>query len=174
MEYWDIYNKDGNKTNRIIQKGFPFKKDDFHLAVEAWIINSDLKILIQQRSRQCAILPGIWALTTGRVISSEDSKTACIREISEELGIHILENEIYFIKRIIRNDGLNLIWDIYMVTKNIDYADFKLQQNEVERIKWVSIDEYISMLDSGKAYRYPEIFDIMTLMQTKWMELYNK
>jgi isopentenyldiphosphate isomerase len=171
MEYWDIYDKHGTKTNRIMQKGHTLKKGDFHLAVEAWIINYDFKVLIQQRSKQCTILPGIWALTTGRVVSAENSQQACIREIYEELGIRILRNEIFFIKRIIRNDGLNLIWDIYMVTKNINYSDFQLQHAEVEQIKWVSIDEYISMLNSGKAYKYPDIFDIITLIQTRYKEL---
>ena len=86
MEYWDIYDKDGNFTGRKKGKYEKWDKDEYHLATEVWVINSKKQILIQQRSEKCQLLPGIWALTTGRVVSGETTRQGCIRELKEETG----------------------------------------------------------------------------------------
>ena len=91
MEYWDIYDKDGNFTGRKKGKYEKWDKDEYHLATEVWVINSKKQILIQQRSEKCQLLPGIWALTTGRVVSGETTRQGCIRELKEETGLNVIE-----------------------------------------------------------------------------------
>ena len=51
MEYWDIYDKDGNFTGKIIEKGTAFLPGEYHKAVEIWIINKDGNLLLQKRER---------------------------------------------------------------------------------------------------------------------------
>lgn len=165
MEIWDIYDKNGNKTGRKTAKGKAMEHDDYHLAVEAWIVNSKCEILIQQRSKECILLPNIWGLTTGRVLSNESSIQGCIREIGEELGVVVTKNEMHFIRRIIRNDGTNMIWDLYMVRKNIMSSAFQLQKSEVSQVKWVSADEFARMIEKGEIFHYPEIYDVLTYVK---------
>ena len=93
MQYWDIYDKDGHFTGRKKGKYEKWGEDEYHLATEVWVINSKKQILIQQRSEKCQLLPGIWALTTGRVVSGETTRQGCIRELKEELGIEAKEEE---------------------------------------------------------------------------------
>ena len=90
MEYWDIYDKDGHFTGRKKGKYEKWGEDEYHLATEVWVINSKKQILIQQRSEKCQLLPGIWALTTGRVVSGETTRQGCIRELKEETGLDLI------------------------------------------------------------------------------------
>lgn len=98
MEYWDIYDKDGHFTGRKKGKYEKWEEDEYHLATEGWIINSNKQILVQQRSNKCQLLPGMWALTTGRIISGESTREGCVREFREELGIHINKEECKLVK----------------------------------------------------------------------------
>ena len=106
MEYWNVYDRSGRWTGRTVPKGTPFGPGEYHPAMEAWIVNGRGELLIQQRSRDCEILPGIWGMTTGRMTAPPPSKEGrplsapeadrgettlegCIREIREELGIQV-------------------------------------------------------------------------------------
>ncbi|WP_010294985.1 NUDIX hydrolase [Clostridium senegalense] len=162
MEVWDIYDKNGYKTGKVKEKGEKLNSGEYHLAMEAWIINSDSKILVQKRSNRCDILPGVWGLTTGRMISGENSIDGCIREVNEELGIKISEDEMEFMRRIFRTD---LIWDLYLVRKDIDLEELVLQENEVAEAKWITVNEFKEMLEEGRLFKYPEIYEILDLVE---------
>lgn len=51
MEYWDLYNKDKVKLNKIVKRGDYLSDDEYHLVVNAWIVNDNNEFLISQRSR---------------------------------------------------------------------------------------------------------------------------
>ena len=161
MELWDIYDEKGKSTGKKVSKGSIFSKKEYHLAMEAWIINPDNHILIQKRSENCEVLPGIWALTTGRMISGESSLEGCIREIHEELGIDVDKRDCSFIRRIFRNNS-NLIWDLYLVRIDMSTENFVLQKDEVDEVKWVTSAEFKQMLKSGILFEYPEIYEVFS------------
>ncbi len=165
MELWDVYDKDGNLAGRTMKRGGRLACCDYHLAMEAWIINLKGQILIQQRSEKCEILPRIWAHTTGRILAGEDSVAGCIREIKEELGIRVSPEDIHFIRRIIREDSTNLIWDVYVVVKDISLSGIRLQESEVAGVKWVSPQDIRNMLKNGDFFEYPEIYEILVYVE---------
>jgi predicted N-acetyltransferase YhbS len=39
-ELWDVYDKNRNKTGKIVERGKPMSQDEYHLVVEIWIKNS--------------------------------------------------------------------------------------------------------------------------------------
>ena len=110
MELWDVYDKKEENGNaegeggRLSAWGIP-------PGCGAWVFNRRREILIQQRSWHREILPGKWSLTTGRIIAGEDSEQGCVRELKEELGMQVKQEELSFLRRIVREDPL--IWDIY-------------------------------------------------------------
>jgi isopentenyldiphosphate isomerase len=165
MEQWDIYDKYGNPTGRTMEKGSMASEEDYHLAMEAWIINSKKEILIQQRSKYCEILPNIWGHTTGRMMAGENSAAGCIREIKEELGISVREEEVHFIRRIIREDSYRLIWDVYIVKKDFLLSGIKLQEQEVAQAKWVPVEELKNMMNSSEFSEYPEIYEVLSYVE---------
>jgi 8-oxo-dGTP diphosphatase len=46
VEFWDIVDKNGNKTGRLYEKGNSMQKGEYHLAVSVWIINTRGEFLI--------------------------------------------------------------------------------------------------------------------------------
>lgn len=163
MEYWDIYDKDGNFTGRKKGKYEKWSKDEYHLATEVWVINSKKQILIQKRSDKCEILPGMWALTTGRVVSGETTRQGCIRELREELGINASEDECKLVKSYLKN-RLGMIWDIYFIRKDIELNNITLQKDEVSRAKFVDTDEFRQMLKEGIMCEYSEIYELLEIV----------
>ncbi|WP_455543239.1 NUDIX hydrolase [Intestinibacter sp.] len=163
MEYWDIYDKNGNFTGKKKGKYEKWDNDEYHLATEAWIINSKKQILVQQRSDKCEILPGIWALTTGRVVSGENTRQGCVRELKEELGINVTQDECNLVKSYLKN-RLGMIWDIYFIRKDVDLNDVVLQKDEVAKVKLVNTDEFRDMLKEGIMCEYDEIYDLLDII----------
>lgn len=51
MEYWDLYNKDKVKLNKIVKRGDYLRDDEYHLVVNAWIVNDNNEFLISQRGK---------------------------------------------------------------------------------------------------------------------------
>ena len=163
MEYWDIYDKDGHFTGRKKGKYEKWGEDEYHLATEVWVINSKKQILIQQRSEKCQLLPGIWALTTGRVVSGETTRQGCIRELKEELGIEAKEEECNLVKSLLKN-RLGMIWDIYFLRKDVELEDVTLQKEEVSTVKLVNTDEFRDMLKEGIMCEYEEIYELLDII----------
>lgn len=163
MEYWDIYDKDGNFTGRKKGKYEKWDKDEYHLATEVWVINSKKQILIQQISEKCQLLPGIWALTTGRVVSGETTRQGCIRELKEELGIEAKEEECNLVKSLLKN-RLGMIWDIYFLRKDVELEDVTLQKEEVSTVKLVNTDEFRDMLKEGIMCEYSEVYELLDII----------
>lgn len=57
LEHWDLYDKQGNFTNRRVRRGEPIPAGYYHLAVDIWIINSCQEFLIQKRAPTKRIAP---------------------------------------------------------------------------------------------------------------------
>ncbi len=83
-----------------------FKENDYRFLVRcsALIINSKNEILLfKYKNSDYYLLPG------GRVNKLEDSKTAIIREIKEELGIELNFNLLYIFENILKNEKIQNI-----------------------------------------------------------------
>lgn len=170
MEYWDIYDKDGRFTGKVIEKGQALGAEEFHLAMEAWVRNCQGEFLLQQRSLQCEILPGMWGLCTGRMLAGEDTKAGCIRELAEELGIRARPEELRFLRRILRQDGTQLIWDIYLLQREIDCRKLAFQPEEVAAAIWASPAQMREMIAAGELFFYPEFWEVVEQIE----QIYEK
>ncbi|NRT76711.1 NUDIX hydrolase [Clostridium beijerinckii] len=167
MELRDIYNSKGYKTGVRKERSEKLEDGEYYLATEVWIINSSSKILIQQRSSNKDVLPNMWGLTTGCMVSGEGTAEGALREVKEEIGLSIEKDELNFIRRIFRE---NSIWDIYFVYKDVELSKLILQKEEVSNVKFVSIEEFNNMLLSGELFEYPEINDMLSLINDKVSE----
>lgn len=170
MEYWDVYDRDGHYTGKKYPKGSLFGKNEYHFAVEAWLLNDNKEILIQLRSHNCDILPGRWALTTGRITSGEDTVNGCIREVKEELGIDITAKDMQHLARFVKEEN-HIIWDVFLIRNNTLIANMSLQKSEVTAVKWVSIPEFKELIRRKDVYTYAEIEDMVEKTEKLTAEL---
>lgn len=150
MEKWDVLDQNGEKTGETLTRGKQLYSGQFHLVVHVWFWDG-IRLLIQKRSLRCEIMPGVWACTSGSVMAGESSRSAALREVKEELGIALAENDLCFIHRFRRK---NSFVDLFLVHRSFDSSQCALQDDEVEEIRWVSIDTLNSMILDSKFHNY--------------------
>lgn len=147
MEYLDLYDINGNLTGESIPRledksNVPEGK--YIKLVLIFIQNSDNKFLFQRTSLS---RKHVIATTGGHVQSGQTSKEAIINEVSEELGIDITNEDFKYI-------GSKLfklaITDIYYLKKDLDLNSLVLQEEEVESVKWLSIDEINKLISEDE------------------------
>jgi 8-oxo-dGTP pyrophosphatase MutT (NUDIX family) len=122
MEYWDLYDRNGNSLHKTQVRG-PTNKNEYHIVVHIWIKNDD-KIILTKRDPNKP-WPNKWECTGGSVVVGEDSISGAIREVKEEIGINI--NNIKLIERIIRDENPDFL-DVYLCTENIKIEEAILQE----------------------------------------------
>ena len=147
MELVDIYNERYENTGKTKERGTTTLKE-YRKACFVWILNSENKILVQLRSKEAAHYPDLWAATSGGVDAGETSLDAVIRELKEELGLNIKEKELTFIGTYKR---INDFVDTYLLEKDIDINDVTIQKEEVQGVKWMSINHFEKLIARGEA-----------------------
>lgn len=155
MEYFDILNENGEFIGEIATREQCHEKGLWHRAIYGFVFNANGDVLLQKRSKNKKLWPNLWDITAGgHVLAGEFGSQALIREIKEELGINVSENEIKYlvgststnIKGNIINNHFN---ECYIITKNIDIKDIKLQEDEVEDIKWFTKKEILDRINNN-------------------------
>jgi len=162
-EYWDLYDKDRNKINKVVKRGEYLSDDEYHIVVNVWIRNSNNEFLITQRSENKSH-PLMWECTGGSALSGETSLEAAIREVKEELGIDISKCKNKLIGSKNRYyEGCPDILDVWLFECNVDIKNVVIQKEEVNDAMWCSKDEIIKLYNDGKfeanAY-FNEVLDI--------------
>lgn len=159
MELIDVLDSNGNKTGIAKQKKEIYRDADFHRTVHIWIINNNNEILVQKRNLKKSTFPGLWAISVaGHVRSGETSIEAALREIKEEIGQNLKEEDLKYLftlKRTqkINNDTINAIDDIYLLNLDIDVENTKLQFSELTDIKYVYY-EYLEQIFKNNDKEY--------------------
>lgn len=147
MELLDIYNIERIKTGKTMVRGEAFQEGDYHLVVHACIFNTKGEMLIQQRQPFKAGWPNMWDITVGGSATKGDtSQTAIEREIYEEIGLKIDLQSVRPHLTISFGVGFD---DVYLIEKDIEINSLKLQYEEVQQVKWATIDEIFQKIDDG-------------------------
>ena len=152
MELWDVYNRDREKTGRTAVRGSELEVGDYHLVIHVCIFNKAGQMLIQQRQSYKEGWPGLWDISVGgSAVKGENSQMAAEREVLEELGINLDLQSIRPKLTIQFERGFD---DVYLVEKEVDLKDLKLQEEEVQDAKWVTKEEILQMIESEEFIPY--------------------
>jgi 8-oxo-dGTP pyrophosphatase MutT (NUDIX family) len=107
-------------------------------------IENEGKFLIQRTSE---VKNHEYATTGGHVTYHDNGFITCKKEVNEELGVQLRDDEIEFVDTI---DYKNCFCEIYYSSKSININDIKLQEEEVESVSWLGIEEIESLIEQGK------------------------
>ncbi len=138
MEQINLYNKNGNPTDVVIDrkdKSYPLNENEFIPTSIIYIENSNNEFLMQQTSLSKG---GKYSSTGGHVDSGETPLLAIIRETKEEIGIDVTEEELKYLGFIIDGKVLRFI---YYVIKDVDINVVRVQKDEVEDVVYMSVDK---------------------------------
>ena len=150
MEQWDLYDKDFNKINKTAFRGDKLSDDEYHLVINAWIINDKNEFLITQRSPNKSH-PCMWECTGGSALMGESDIEACVREIKEELGINIDKSTAQFIGQTNRYYvGCPDILRVYLFKDNTTIDKVIIQEEEVMNVMWADKNKLLELYNAGK------------------------
>ncbi|MFA7253094.1 MAG: NUDIX domain-containing protein [Patescibacteria group bacterium] len=133
-----------NENNEVIgsKERLEVRSSDIYRTTGLWITNSKGQVLLAQRSFKKSHDPGRWGpAVSGTVEEGESYDENIKKEAWEELGIEGLEFEKGPIKYTQGNHNRFSQWYFLKLDRNL--ADFTVQYEEVERIKWFDKNELI-------------------------------
>lgn len=146
MEYWDVYDKNLNKMNKIVKRKDKLNNDEFHIVVNAWIKNDNEEFLISKRVKNKSH-GGKWETTGGSILSGEGALEGVIREVKEELGVDLNKKDAILIgktRRYFKNCPDILF--VYLFKYNIDINNVIKQDEEVDDVMWASKEEILEFI----------------------------
>jgi len=179
MELIAVLNEKGQKTGQILDKEIIHQNGLWHQEVAVWIFNSKGETLVQRRAATKKMNPNQIGLCAGHVPENEDSITAMIREISEELGIEVNQKSLNFLiaekkEKSFPNGLINRIFnDVYYLIIDKEITDFKIQEEELSEIFWIDymkFKERILNNDPEIGFRStPKILNLLDQIYSKIM-----
>lgn len=93
----------------------------------------------------------MWEPTSRLVQSGENSIQGIKRELKEEIGVTIDDNDLNLLKTVKESNAFR---DIYIINKEVPIETIKFNDGEVVDAKYVTIEELNQMIDSGEAFEW--------------------
>lgn len=150
MEQWDLYDENRNKIGKVVNRGDKLADNEYHIVVNAWVINSNNEFLISQRAPTKSF-PYKWECTGGSILKDEASIEGAMRELKEELGLTVDASTGVLIgskKRYYA--GCPDILDVWLFKSDVNCDELILQEEEVCNVKWASTEEIKKLIEEGK------------------------
>lgn len=151
VEKHELVDINGNKTGTILThiearniNNVP--NGEYISVVGVVIINENNEILLQKRSRFKRTNPGKWGICGGKVNLGETPIDAGVRETLEEIGILLNKEKLKFLSTAI-NEKVH--FTVYYTRKNVDINECKLQEKELEEVRYFKIEELEDLDNEG-------------------------
>ena len=143
MEKHELVDIKGNKTGKIlthieVRNPNNVPKGYYISVVGVVIINDNNEILLQKRSRFKRANPSKWGICGGKVDLGETPLDAGVRETLEEIGVFLDKKDLKFLSM---DTNEKAHFTVYYVRKNVNINECKLQEEELEEVKYFKIEE---------------------------------
>ena len=153
-EMFDVLNEWGEYTGEVASRDRCHTEGLWHRAVYGFVIDKNKNVLLQKRSANKKTWPNMWDVTVGgHVDAGEFGRHALIREAKEELGLDITDDEIKYLVGSTSIDtakGINKHYnECYLILKDVDVSDIKLQKEEVSEVRYFSKEEILERIDNN-------------------------
>ena len=182
LELFDILDKEGRATGKVRERSFVHEDGDLHGTAHVWIMREKedkrFDVLLQKRSSHKDTHPECYDISAaGHVVTGDDYLETAYRELEEELGICAGEGELEYIG-ICRSytEGMignkkwmdNEISKIYIYCGEIEIDHLKLQEEEVEDVRWIDYEECLKAIKEKKIDHCIQLEEF--LMLKEWQE----
>ena len=145
----DIVDENGVPTGKIAERTAAHKQGLRHRTSHVCILREragKVEVLLQKRSQNKDSFPGCYDISSaGHIPAGVDFIPSALRELKEELGCSVSENElIYCGQRRFSYDGIfhgkefhdRQVSNVYALWLDRRPEDFVLQKEELEEVRW--------------------------------------
>ncbi len=150
MELLDVYTSNGEKTGKVVERGTKDEAfgEDEHIGVAIiYIENSEGKFLMQLTSKEKG---NIYSATGGHIDHGETPKETIIREVKEEIGLDISNENVIDLGHICVDFPVRFI---FYLKKDININDLVLDKSEVESMHYLTKENLRKVIDEGKMHK---------------------
>lgn len=169
-ELIDVLDENGIKTGEILSRDEIYKRGLWHRSIVIAIINEKNEVLLQQRATNKEKNAGMWDISVvGHISTGQDAISAAAREINEEissLGYNIDIKSFRYIfsyrtQQKYSEDFIeNQFYDFFILrNEKLNINDIKMQETEVQAIKFVTINELLKMQEENKIVERKPVYD---------------
>jgi len=146
----DVVNENDEIIDRILEKEAHNNKDIITRAVAIFLYNSKGELLLQKRSKNKYRFPLHWTSSaSGFVDQNETYIEAAVRELNEELGTNVSQDNLVFLfKKLIFID-IKHITSVYSVVYD---GTIKFSDDEVEKVEFFSMSKIKEMISGDEKF----------------------
>ena len=156
MELVDLYDENRVPLGRTAERYGKRKAGEYRTVVHVCVFDNQGRLLIQQRSANKFICPGKWDVSAaGGVDAGETPRQAAEREFLEELGYSLDLAGVRPNLTVNFGGGFD---DYFIVQRDMALSALKLQEEEVDAVRWVTREEALALLEEGCFVSYPKSF----------------
>lgn len=160
-EIFDVVNEQDEVIGQAPRKEV-HRLDLRHRAVHVLIFNQRGEVFLQQRSLAKDNWPGVWdSSASGHLDSGEEYDRCCLREVGEELGLHLSSVP----RRLFRLDATPATgWEFCWVYRAEHEGPFLLQPSEVRGGAWFTpeaVTEWIARRPDDFASAFRVIWKVL-------------
>ncbi|HAE15903.1 MAG TPA: NUDIX hydrolase [Erysipelotrichaceae bacterium] len=154
MEWFDVVDENGIPTGETVERSEAHARDILHRTAHIWVVrkmNGRIEVLLQKRSMNKDSFPGRYDTSSaGHIQAGDEPRDSALRELYEELGIQAQPEELEYAGMFrIHYDMVfhdrpfkdNEVSFVYVYRKPADIEKLTLQKEEVESVRWFSLDE---------------------------------
>ena len=156
MELVDLYDENRIPLGKTAERHAVKGPGEYRMVVHVCLFDSRGRLLIQKRTMEKHIWPGLWDVSVGGgVDAGETSRQGAEREFREELGYPLDLGGLRPAVTVNFGGGFD---DFFILRRDVDIASFRLQAEEVSAVRWVTLPELLDMVDEGSFIPYPKRF----------------
>lgn len=143
MELVERFDKKRLPLNKTVERYNP-TPGEYEQVTHLWIMNDKGEFLMQKRSMTKRVFPGKWSVTGGAVDLGETPAQGMYRECKEEIGVDLNPDKVELMMSVKRRYAFI---DVYLDRENFDLSDFKLQEEEVEKVEWLNRSQIADLIE---------------------------
>ncbi|ERJ13258.1 NUDIX hydrolase [Haloplasma contractile] len=136
VELFDAYDINENKLDIDLIRGQKHKEGLYHLVVDIFTINEKGELLVTKR-HPMKTFPLHWETSGGSVLKGETIYQGAIRELKEETGIMVEENDLQLFYKDTSDDRL---YRGFLTFINMQDQTIILQEGETVDYKWIPLN----------------------------------
>lgn len=147
-EYVDVLDGTGERTDRIVLKSVAHRQGIPHLSVHVWIYRREGEVLLQRRSHDKDVYPGLWDVSMGgHVGAGEGIIQSALREIEEELGKKLSARDLHhaFVHHADEDLGELKVHEfihVFLCRCDDPLSSYVLQESEVDELRFFPLDGF--------------------------------